>query len=173
MQMIDAPTLKRWLDWKEAVLVDVREPAEFASGHLAGAVSVPLSRLSAGGLPEHAGKKLVMQCKAGRRAESACTKLSGEVMDMLYNLEGGIDAWIAAGFEVEQTATRKVLPMEQQLRVTVGVLLLIGLLLGYGVHPAFFLLSGLLGGGLIYSGLTGACGMAMVLARMPWNRMTG
>jgi hypothetical protein len=85
----------------------------------------------------------------------------------VYNIEGGLDAWAAAGLPME---TGTVLPLNRQVQVAVGVLVVVFTLAGFGVHPLFHALAGLTGLGLINAGVTGWCGMAMLLAKMPWNR---
>lgn len=170
LKTVDANTLKRWLDSGEAVLVDVREPAEHAAEKIPGAVLMPLAGVSKRTLPACAGKKLVIHCLKGGRGGSACQKLLAEDPALeIYNLEGGISAWREAGFGVA-CGGKKILPLDRQVQLTVGVLLLTGSVLGYFVSPAFFLLTGLIGAGLTVAGLTGFCGLARIMAAMPWNR---
>lgn len=91
---VDAKTLKNWLDKEEAVLVDVREPAEHQEHNIACATLIPLATVTKKSLPEFKGKKLVVHCLGGKRSMSACEKLVKEDPSLeLYNLEGGINAW--------------------------------------------------------------------------------
>ena len=62
IQTVDAPTLKNWLDKGEALLVDVREPAEHAAESIPGATLLSLGNISKAALPETSGKKLVLHC---------------------------------------------------------------------------------------------------------------
>lgn len=62
------------------------------------------------------------------------------------------------------------LPLMRQVQIAAGALILLGVVLGYAVNSGFFLLSGFVGAGLTFAGLTGFCGMARLLAVMPWNR---
>lgn len=170
IESVNAATLKQWLDNGEAVLVDVREPAEHAAEHIAGAMLVPLGTVCQQRLPECAGKKLVIHCRKGGRGGSACEKLLQESPSLIvYNLEGGITAWQEAGLPVERSGKR-CLPLDRQVQLTVGAAVLTGSVLGYFVHPLFFLLSGFFGVGLLFAGLTGTCGLALLLAKMPWNQ---
>jgi len=84
----------------QAVLVDVREDGEWAAGHAPGAVHVPLGQLAerVGELPT--GRPLVMVCRLGGRSARATAFLVGEGHDAV-NLEGGMQAWAAAGLPVE------------------------------------------------------------------------
>ena len=152
---IDANTLKTWLKNGEAVLVDVREPAEHHAEKIPGAVLVPLASVSKATLPEYKGKKLVVHCLAGKRGGTACEKLLGEDPSLeIYNLEGGIKAWTGAGLSVSKSGGF-FLPLDRQVQLTIGLSVLTGSLLGYYVSPKFFLLTGFFGAGLTFAGLSG------------------
>lgn len=83
-----------------AVLVDVREPDEFAGGHIAGAINLPLSGFSPGALPAAAGKTIVLQCAGGKRSAMALDRCASVQPAVDTHLAGGIGAWKAAGFPV-------------------------------------------------------------------------
>jgi rhodanese-related sulfurtransferase len=100
VKSIGPATLKSWLDAGEAIVVDVREPREYAVEHIEGSELVPLSSLHPGALPEHKGKKLVMLCRVGNRSMFACLKLGGAVRSEIYNLDGGIKGWMKEGLPV-------------------------------------------------------------------------
>lgn len=101
---VDSKTLKKWLDNQEAVLVDVREPSEYSAKSIRGSVLVPLGTIAKDTLPMFKGKKLVINCQAGRRGGVACEKLLAEHPEMeVYNLEGGISAWENEGLAVEKS----------------------------------------------------------------------
>lgn len=170
IKAIDAATVKRWMDSGEAVVVDVREPAEYAAESIEGANLLPLSAVSKSALPEVHDKKLVIHCRTGKRSSNACEKLLAEDPNLeVYNLEGGISAWRAAGYQVVSSG-KYFLPLDRQVQLTIGLGVLAGSLLAYFVNPLFFLLTGFFGGGLIFAGLSGFCGLAMVMAKMPWNQ---
>jgi len=169
LKSIDAKKLKIWLDNNEAVLVDVREPAEHAAENIKGATLLPLGSVSKSALPPCVGKKLVIHCRKGGRGSSACEKLLAEDPSLdIYNLEGGIEAWNAAGLTVASSG-KAFLPLDRQVQLTIGILLIAGSILGVLFSPAWFLLTGLIGIGLTVAGLTGFCGLALVMAKMPWN----
>lgn len=106
LKSVDAKTLKNWLDKGEAVLVDVREPEENQAESIAGSVLIPLANVSKTALPDYAGKKLVMHCRKGGRGGSACEKLLSEDQNIeIYNLEGGITAWVEADLPVKGTVS--------------------------------------------------------------------
>ncbi|MGE0753749.1 MAG: rhodanese-like domain-containing protein [Alphaproteobacteria bacterium] len=170
-QSIDIQTAKHWLANKEAVLIDVREPAEYASKHIPGSLLLPVSSCCSAALPEYSkGKKIVVHCQKGGRGAMACEKLTFEDAGLeLYNLEGGILAWEAAGLPVN-SAKRQMLSLDRQVQLTIGIILIVGSLLAYYVSSLFLLLTGFVGVGLTVAGATGFCGLAQVLAKMPWNQ---
>ena len=169
VRQIAPTTLNQWLRAGSAVLVDVREPAEHRASHIAGAALHPLSRFAASSLSGHQGR-LVIHCLKGGRGAQACEKLLAANPALeVYNLSGGIEGWAAAGLPVERGASR-ILPLDRQVQLTIGLVLLASLALSLAVNPAFVWLAGVVGLGLTIAGLTGICGLAMVMARMPWNR---
>lgn len=169
MGTIDAATLKLWLDNNEAILVDVREPAEHTAEHIGGAILLPLGNVSLSTLPPYVGKKLVIHCRKGGRGGSACQKLLAEDPSLdLYNLEGGIEAWNAAGLTIISSG-KYFFPLDRQVQLTIGICVLVGSILSYLISPHFLLLTGFFGAGLTFAGLTGFCGLARLMAKMPWN----
>ncbi len=101
VQSVDTHTLKYWLDNDEAILLDVREPAEHALEHIPEAHLLPLGQVSLQSLPSLQGKKVVIHCRSGQRSLMACHKLAAEEASLeLYNLTGGILAWRDAGYPV-------------------------------------------------------------------------
>lgn len=165
---IDPRTAAQWLRDGTAILVDVREPAEHAASRIAGAALHPLSRFDAARLAGHSGP-IVIHCLKGGRGETACQKLLAANPDIeVYNLTGGIQGWAAAGLPV-QNGGRRVLPLDRQVQLTIGIILLTTVALSLLVAPGFVWLAALVGMGLTIAGLTGFCGLALVMARMPWN----
>ena len=67
---------------------------------------------------------------------------------------------------------KQVISLERQVRIAAGSLVLTGVILGWFVHPIFFGLSAFVGAGLVFAGVTDTCGMGLLLARMPWNRVS-
>lgn len=110
---------------------------------------------------------LYVLCKGGRRASLAAEALAKAGFTQAVVVEGGLDACTSCGAAVKRG---NALPLEQQVRVAAGVLVVTGCLLGALMAPVFYVLSFLVGAGLIYAGLTGQCGMALLLAKAPWNR---
>ena len=100
VKSITPATLKTWLDAGKAVVVDVREPREYAAEHIEGSTLVPLGSLHPDALPGHAGQKLVLLCRVGTRSSFGCRRIAGAISGDIYNLEGGIKAWMNEGFPV-------------------------------------------------------------------------
>ncbi|MFO1020702.1 MAG: rhodanese family protein [Planctomycetales bacterium] len=100
--------------------------------------------------------------------EQACQKLLTAGHGQVINVEGGTKAWIAAGQSVIRG--KKTISLERQVRIAAGFLVVAGAALGFFVHPYWIGLSAFVGAGLMFAGITDTCGMAMVLARMPWNQ---
>jgi len=157
----------------EAVeLIDVRTAAEFRELHVPFARNVPLDQLDAGQLVasrKGAKQPLYVICQAGRRGEQACAKLAAAGDTRVINVEGGTKAWEQAGLPVVRG--QKSMSLERQVRIAAGSLVVLGIALGAFAHPYFLGLSGFVGAGLVFAGITDTCGMAMILARMPWNQV--
>ncbi|MER5759999.1 rhodanese-like domain-containing protein [Streptomyces sp. NPDC002082] len=155
-------------------IVDVRTPGEYASGHLPGALNIPLDRIGRS-LPElreaAETRELLLVCASGPRSQNAARTLAGHGI-AATSLTGGTASWSAQGHPLDYPAggPRRVWAMERQVRLTAGGLVLLGLLLGLLVHPAFQLLGAGIAAGLVFSALTDTCGMAVVLGRLPFNR---
>lgn len=149
----------------DAVLIDVREADEFARRRIGGAVSRPLSGL--GDVP--LDRSVIFTCRTGMRTGANAARLAALAPAPAYVLDGGVDAWAAAGLPVV-TDARAPLEMMRQVQIAAGLLVLAGVLLGGLVAPGFYLLAGFVGAGLTFAGISGFCGMARVLALMPWNR---
>ncbi|MFJ4758222.1 rhodanese-like domain-containing protein [Streptomyces sp. NPDC088763] len=158
----------------ELIVIDVRTRGEYAGGHLPGALNIPLDQIQRA-LPDirHAADRgdILVVCASGARSENA-GRILAEHGVTAATLSGGTGAWAADGHELHrpQGTARATWGMERQVRFTAGTVVLLGLLLGYVVHPAFQLLSAGIAGGLVFSALTNTCGMAALLAKLPHNR---
>ncbi len=161
----EAKTLKE----RGAVIIDIREPDEFAREHITGAKNAPLSTIG-GAQAYKAGDIVVYHCKSGIRTKANEAQLPADTCEA-YILEGGIDGWKGAGLGVETDASKPIEIM-RQVQIAAGSLVVIGILLAVFVHPAFVLLSAFVGAGLVYAGVSGFCGMARLLGLMPWNNRT-
>lgn len=163
---IDPVRAKRLID-EGAVLVDVREADEQARERVPGARHNPLSRLSA--VDARGAKAVIFHCRSGARTVANASRLEAAADCEAYILEGGIDAWKKAGLPVVSDRSQPIEIM-RQVQITAGSLVLLGIALGVWVAPPFLALSAFVGAGLVFAGVSGWCGMARLLALMPWNR---
>jgi len=153
-------------------LIDVRTPAEFERLHARGARSIPLDQLDPAAIASlriDPSQPIYVICQAGTRAAKACEQFAQAGIMEVYSVEGGTAAWVRAGLPVIEGQSR-VISLERQVRIGAGSLVLLGLTLGWFIHPIFLLVSAFVGGGLVFAGVTDWCGMALLLAKMPWNR---
>lgn len=170
IKSISPATLKKWLEQQEAIVIDVREPSEHAAERIKGASLLPLAHVCKQKLPPLNAKKLVIHCRSGKRSQQACEKLLAEEPNLeIYNLEGGILAWDKAGYAVERSG-KFFLPLDRQVQLVIGGCVFLGSILSCVVSPWFLLLTGFFGLGLLFAGITGYCGLAVLLAKMPWNQ---
>lgn len=167
--VIDARTAKSWLDRGNTVLLDVREPDEHARERIPGARLVPLDQLDPAEIKLQGAERVVVHCASGMRSAKAVERLQAAGMTEVANLKGGLPAWRAAGYPVVADPKAR-LPLMRQAQIAAGALVLIGVILGVAVHPGFYALAAMVGTGLVFAGTTGWCGMAMLLAKLPYNR---
>jgi len=158
---------------KKIDLVDVRTPVEYREVHIDIARNVPLDQLDPEAVMQArngtADEPLYVICRSGSRGQQAVEKFTKAGFPNVVNIEGGTLACVEAGLPVVRGV--KAISLERQVRIAAGSLVLLGALLGWLVHPAFIGLSGFVGAGLVFAGITDTCGMGMILARMPWNRV--
>ncbi len=174
MNTISAQQLhERYTSGEHIDLIDVRTPVEFREVHATPARNVPLDVLDPAALMNERngakGEPLYVICRSGNRASRACEKFITAGYTNVINVEGGADAWIAAGLPVVRG--KKAVSLERQVRIVAGFLVLLGAVLAMTVHPYFAGLSAFVGAGLMFAGITDTCGMAMLLAKMPWNQV--
>lgn len=148
-----------------ARLIDVREPDEHARERIEGAANMPLTGLVA--LPP--GEAVIFHCRSGLRTAMNAAQLQTAAAGECYLLAGGIEGWRKAGLPTLREAGRP-LEIMRQVQIATGSLVLIGVLFGLLVTPAFFALAAFIGAGLVFAGASGWCGLAKLLALMPWNR---
>lgn len=149
-------------------LVDVREFPEYEAERVAGATLVPLSALERSYGLISRERPVYLLCRSGRRATQAAERLARTGFRDLWVVDGGLQAWAAAGLPIER-GTSRVWALERQVRFAAGLLVLSGVLLSL-ILPWFVLLSAFVGAGLIFAAATDTCAMGMVLARLPWNQ---
>ncbi|MEE1746266.1 MULTISPECIES: rhodanese-like domain-containing protein [unclassified Streptomyces] len=156
----------------EFTVIDVRAPGEYASGHVPGALNVPLDRLSEAvpALKSAAARgALLVVCASGVRSTRACDILADADIDAV-TLSGGTSAWESEGHGLDHPAgARATWPMERQVRLAAGSLVVAGLLAGVRFPAARWISAGV-GSGLVFSAVSNTCGMAAALSKLPYNR---
>ena len=158
-----------------AQLLDVRTPGEFATAHVPGAKLIPLGDLDAAAFQRQRGSEEIpvyVFCQSGGRARTAIEKLERAGIHGCVLVEGGTQGWIDAGLPTERAPSR-ALPLMRQVQITVGLVSAVGAALALAVNPLFAIIPLVMGCGLLFAGLTGICGLAHLLAKMPWNRAQG
>ena len=151
-------------------LIDVREPVEHAEEHIDGATLIPLGQIESRASEIDRNQPLVITCRSGKRGADAVKKLQAMGFTNARNLEGGVLAWKAAGYPVGKSA-KKVFPLMQQVQLIIGLGVLTGAILSLTVNPNWVFLCAFFGAGLTFAGSTGWCGLAILMSKMPWNRL--
>ncbi len=154
-------------------LIDVRTPVEYREVHVDVARNMPLDRLDVEAVLRSRAESdgpLYLICRSGTRSRQACERFAAAGFANAVYVEGGTSACAEAGLPVIRG--RKAISLERQVRIAAGSLVLLGAALAWLVHPAFLGLAAFIGAGLLFAGITDTCGMGMLLARMPWNRVS-
>lgn len=157
-------------------LIDVRSPAEYQGLHAEGAVNHPLDQLNPAAIiatrHSSADQPLYMICQMGGRSMKACEQFVASGHQNVVNVEGGTMLWEQQGLPVVK-GEKQIMAMDRQVRIAAGSMVLLGAILAMAMQPAWFGLglAAFVGGGLVFSGVTNTCGMARVLALMPWNQV--
>jgi rhodanese-related sulfurtransferase len=169
-QTINVSELQRLLSTDPGLqMIDVRSPEEYAIGHVPRAVNIPLDQVETR-LPD-LGARVAILCHSGTRASMACELLYAHHPDLLV-VEGGTQAWIAAGNKITASARPTRWTLERQVRLIAGLLVLTGTVLSLTAAPGWIYLAMFVGAGLTFAGATNVCMMATLLAKLPWNRPT-
>ncbi len=154
-------------------ILDVRTPGEFASLRIAGSVNVPFERLDPPALLARFGADTALYCvcQTGTRSQLAADRLRAAGFTNVVHVDGGTNAWTSADLPLLR-GERSVISLERQVRIAAGLISVLGIIAGALIHPAGYVVSALVGAGLVYAGVTNTCGMSMVLARLPWNQVS-
>lgn len=173
MKHISALAFKEVIDVERANesvdFINVCTTAEYKEKHIPGVRSIPLDELQ-NHVREFDGKKTIyVHCRSGNRGRKALEKLTElGVRAELVNVEGGIMAWEELGYPIGSHTNRPSLM--RQVMILAGSLILLGHVLFMFFGAPYLLLSAFVGAGLVFAGTTGWCGLAFLLAKMPWNK---
>ena len=169
MKIIDVQDFQNMyttLPSSDILMLDVRTKVEYRACHIPHAINIPLDSLVDSLEILSSYKHIYIYCRSGKRSAKACTLMSSIPVET-STIKGGILAWKAAGFRTKEQKT--VLPLMRQVMIAAGILVLLGTILALVVDFIWVYLSMFVGAGLLFSGVTGWCGMALLLAKMPWN----
>ena len=167
--IVDALTAQERLSHSHAFLLDVRGFDEFAAGHAEGAVCIPLPDLERQAADIPTDRPVLVMCQSGGRSALAAERLRALGMDNVTDVQGGFNAWRQADLPVvRQTG---VIPLERQVRIAAGALVLGFSLAGFRLSARFFYGAALIGFMLTLTGALGICPMMSMLKLLPWNRV--
>lgn len=99
---LDIDDIKAGLEQGSILVVDVREPHEYAAGHIPGSVSRPLSQFNPADLPNPPGKRIVLSCAAGVRSLRALEFAQSAGLDIDSHYLGGFKDWAMRGEPIER-----------------------------------------------------------------------
>ncbi len=152
-----------------ARLIDIRSPEEFGELSIEGATLAPLPVISLLDLKntKAEGQEVIFLCRSGNRTEAANETLQS-IFPNAYALDGGINAWQKAGLALRKGKAPSI-PLERQIFIAAGSMVLAGVVGSFAWPPLLFL-AGFVGAGLVFSGVSGFCGLGILLSKMPWNK---
>ena len=169
LPLVDAAEARKLIANRGAVMIDIREPNEHARESISGARSAPLSNLEAHGTAA-CGAPAIFHCQSGNRTSVHADRIAACAPPEAYTLKGGLMAWKQAGLPTSVDRSKPI-ELQRQVQIAAGSLVLSGLALAAFVSIWFLALSAFVGAGLVFAGISGWCGMAKLLAAMPWNRV--
>lgn len=156
-------------------ILDVRTAAEVKASGLPDCLHIPLHELTPERLQAEIrksgknGSQVYLLCQGGKRAEMAADQLTGKLNAELVIIEGGMNAVKQSNIPLAVRG-KNVIPLERQVRIAAGLLVITGAVLGTWVHPGFYGLCAFVGAGLTFAGITDICPMGMLIAKAPWNK---
>lgn len=152
-----------------ACLIDIRPLDEYRRQHIENSICIPITDIPIKDTPP-SQDVFIFHCLGGTRTQSNMTILEQFANKKeAYILENGLRGWQQAGLPIIKDSKQPI-ELMRQVQIVAGLLILLGVILGANLHAGFYLLSGFVGAGLLFAGLTGFCGMAKLLALLPCNR---
>ena len=155
---------------QNCIVLDVRTPAEFAEGHIDGAINIELSALTGNEKILQNKDKIFTVCKGGVRAGKACQKVADVLSQKMYVVEGGMDGWSSCNLPIKVSKSFKFSIM-QQMQIIVGFCVVVGSILALTICRMFAVIPLFFGLGLLFAGLSGACLLVKLLGKLPWNKV--
>lgn len=169
MSQIDIKNFIEKMNHEKPCVIDVRTKGEFEHQSIGSAICLPLDEIDKrlGEIP--GDKPVYMICRSGKRSQVAVEKLQARGFDNVINVQGGMQAYAKMGGGDLQSI-RSALPVMRQVQMVAGFMVLLGVVLSWFVAREFIFLSGFVGIGLMFAGITGYCPLGEALLVMPWNR---
>jgi len=154
-------------------LIDVRTPMEFQEVCAVAARNIPLDKLDPhSAMKDRKGaedRPVYVICKGGTRGGKAQQKFIDAGFTNVINVEGGTEAWAAAGLPVVRG--KKVMSLERQVRIAAGFIVFTGAVAAMVTGNVYLAgIPAFVGAGLMFAGVTDSCAMGMMIAKMPWNQ---
>jgi len=154
---------------KNYILVDVRTKPEYKQVNIQESINIPLQEIEKHKKELQQYKTVYIHCQSGGRSQKACENLKDLKGVEVINVTGGILDWQAQNYPTNKSQ-KKVYSIIQQVHIIAGGLGLLGSILSIIYSTKWIFLPAFIGTGLLFAGLTGWCGMAIVLQKMPWNK---
>ncbi len=159
---VSVEELRRALADPQIVAIDVREPDEYRYERIERTRNLPLSHWAQQAREVTGARRVYVVCQTGARAQQAAAWLRQAGCADVRLVAGGLAAWKTAGYPVARSGGP--LPIMRQVQIVAGSLVLLG-----GLVPPLRWVAIVVGAGLLFAGVSGWCGMALLLARLPWN----
>lgn len=171
IKTIDPQTLKDlWIE-DQVILIDVREASEHKGEHIEGAILNSLSKFNPDLITNDSEKPVILYCQSSNRSAKAARELLNCGFEQVTHLEGGLNLWKQAGYPTKINKNAPISIM-RQVQIIAGSLVLLGIILNFAFNnPYFLILSGFVGAGLTFAGVTGICAMANLLMKLPYNKV--
>lgn len=166
VNILKSTTAKDMLSNDDIVLIDIRSGAEYDAEHIDGALNISVDHLDKF---DFSNKEVIFYCFSGMRTKNNASALSQLKAKNHYIIDGGITEWKKSGYPTIRKISAS-LPLMQQVQILISLVLFISLILTYAISPWFLLITLFVSCGLLFAGLTGYCGMAVFLSKMPWNK---
>lgn len=152
---------------ENSIVIDVRSPGEYRGEHISFAKNIPLDEVEKHVEELQKYEHVYVQCNTGNRSKEGCQKLETLGLRNLRNIEGGITEWKKQNLPTIKG--KGSISIMRQVQITAGGLALLGAILAHWNFNWVYL-SGFVGAGLLFAGLSGTCAMATVLGKMWWNK---
>ncbi|KOY86639.1 hypothetical protein AD998_11245 [bacterium 336/3] len=148
-----------------AIIIDVREPAEFRNYHIANAINIPSSKFNVADYEPYKTKNIYLVCQSGNRANQILKKLEAQGFQNLYILEEQMES-----VSITETYNTGGWSVDRQFRFVIGILLGIFLVGYHYVSIYFIVIPIILCLGFTITSLLNKCYMRMGIAMLPWNK---